>query len=164
VYKKSEEAPAAVMKMSAIMRYVLNDAKNDRILIEKEIEYLKSYIELEKLRIKHKDFVEMNVTGNPAGRSIAPMLLIPFIENSFKHGAKNVPCPGIIIDLVIEPGRIIFEVSNYMRKSTSGDQDKIGGIGLENIRRRLGLHYPGKHELTIWHENELYKIKLVLWS
>ena len=164
VYKKSEDAPEAVMKMSAIMRYMLYDATTDKVLLEKEIEYLKSFIELEKLRIRHKDFVELVISGNVEGRTIAPMLLIPFVENAFKHGSKSVGNPGIRINLSIEPREIRFKVSNHLRKNTTVPVDQMGGIGLNNIRRRLNLLYLGKHRLEISTDENLYNVNLILWT
>ena len=163
VYQKSEDAPEAVMKMSSIMRYMLYDATTDTVLLEKEIEYLKSFIELEKLRIRHKEFVELKISGNFDGRTIAPMLLIPFVENAFKHGARNVAIPGIRINLSVESQQILFEVSNQVRKNGTGIKDQVGGIGLSNIRRRLNLLYPGKHQLEITTENDLYHVQLILF-
>ncbi len=163
VYKKSEDAPEAVMKMSSIMRYMLYDATTDHVLLEKEIEYLKSFIELEKLRIRHKDFVELNISGNVEGRTIAPMLLIPFVENAFKHGSRNVTSPGIRVDLSIGSQEIRFEVSNHLRKNPTAAKDQLGGIGLNNIRRRLNLLYPGKHQLEINTNEDLYNVQLILW-
>jgi LytS/YehU family sensor histidine kinase len=164
VYKKSEDAPEAVMKMSLIMRYMLYDATTDNVLLEKEIEYLKSFIELEKLRIRHKDFVLLTITGNVEGRTIAPMLLIPFVENAFKHGSRNVAGPGILIDLYIGPEQIRFHVSNHLRKNITATIDQVGGIGLTNIRRRLKLLYPGKHQLEISSEEEMYNVNLILMT
>ena len=163
VYKKSDDAPEAVMKMSAIMRYMLYDATTDSVLLEKEIEYLNSFIELEKLRIRHSDFVEMNIAGNIEGRTIAPMLLIPFVENAFKHGSKNGPMPGIIINLAVADNRFEFGVINHLRRNTAVTRDQVGGIGLTNIRRRLNLLYPGKHQLDITSDDTSYHIKLILW-
>jgi two-component system LytT family sensor kinase len=162
VYKKSDDAPEAVMKMSAIMRYMFYDATTDIVMLEKEIEYLKSFIELEKLRLRHKDFVELNISGNVEGRTIAPMLLIPFVENAFKHGSKNVTSPGIRINLSVMPQEIIFNVSNHIRKSNSAPKDLLGGIGLNNIRRRLNLLYPGKHKLEISSSEDLFNVQLIL--
>jgi len=164
VYKKSEDAPEAVMKMSSIMRYMLYDATTDTVLLEKEVEYLKSFIELEKLRIRHPDFVEMNISGNMEGRTVPPMLLIPFVENAFKHGSRNVAAPGIRIDLSVSPREIRFLVSNHLRKNVAAPTDPMGGIGLNNIRRRLNLLYPGKHTLEIKSENEIYTILLIIRS
>lgn len=163
VCKKSDDAPEAVMKMSSIMRYMLYDATTDKVLLEKEIEYLKSFIALEKLRIRHNDFVEFNVSGNVEGRTIAPMLLIPFVENAFKHGSKSTTNPGIRIDLSTESRQIMFSVSNHLRKNTTVIKDQVGGIGLTNIRRRLNLLYPDKHRLEINTTEELYNVRLILF-
>ncbi len=162
VYKKSEDAPEAVMKMSSIMRYMLYDATTDKVLLEKEIEYLKSFIALEKLRIKHKEFVEFNITGNVDGLTIAPMLLIPFVENAFKHGSRSVSNPGIRINLSVGSQQILFDVSNYIRKNTNISTDQMGGIGLNNIQRRLNLLYPGKHKLEIVKNDDLYSVHLTI--
>jgi two-component system, LytTR family, sensor kinase len=162
VYKKSEDAPEAVMKMSAIMRYMLYDATTDTVLLEKEIEYLISFIELEKLRLRDKEFVEFSITGNVERRTIAPMLLIPFVENAFKHGSKSVVNPGIRINLSIGSQEIRFEVTNHIRKNLTATKDLMGGIGLNNIRRRLNLLYPGKHQLEISSEDNLFNVKLIL--
>jgi two-component system, LytTR family, sensor kinase len=161
VYKKSEDAPAAVMKMSYIMRYMLYDATSDQVLLEKEVEYLQSFIELQKLRIPKKDFVSMNISGKIEGLTIAPMLLIPFVENAFKHGSKNVPSPGIQINLFTEPGKVGFEVFNYLRKG-SAIKDNSKGIGLINIRRRLELLYPDKHALEVRQDEDMFYVKLIL--
>ncbi len=163
VYKKSEDAPEAVMKMSSIMRYMLYDATTDQVMLEKEIEYLKSFIELEKLRIRHKDFVELSITGNIEGHTIAPMLLIPFVENAFKHGSRSAANPGIRISLSAAPKEIRFDVSNYLRKNATAIKDQVGGIGLNNIRRRLKLLYPGKHQLEIITDDTMFTIHLTLW-
>jgi hypothetical protein len=162
VYKKSEDAPEAVMKMSSIMRYMLYDATTDSVLLEKEIEYLKSFIELEKLRIRQKDFVELTISGNVEGRTIAPMLLIPFVENAFKHGSRSVASPGILINLNIGSQEIRFDVSNHVRKNPAITRDQVGGIGLTNIRRRLNLLYPGQHQLDINSGDELFHVTLIL--
>ncbi|MDP4282347.1 MAG: sensor histidine kinase, partial [Bacteroidota bacterium] len=144
VYKKSDDAPAAVMKLSSIMRYMLYDSNSDTVLLEKEIDYLQSFIELQKLRLRQKDFVEFKMTGSANGKIIAPMLLIPFVENAFKHCSKTVAQPGIFIHLDIKSDRIEFDVKNYIKKSTMIDKDPGKGIGMQNIHRRLELLYPGK--------------------
>jgi len=164
VYRKSEDAPAAVMKMSSIMRYMLFDAAADTVPLEKEIDYLKSFIELQQLRTRQKDFVSFSVGGGIEGHTIIPMLLIPFVENAFKHGNKSAPSPGIIINLTVEPGWILFEVSNYLKKGPDTAHDNGSGIGLNNVRRRLELLFPGKHTLETWEENDMYHVKLIIES
>jgi two-component system, LytTR family, sensor kinase len=162
VYKKSDDAPEAVMKLSSIMRYMLFDATSDNVLLEKEIEYLESFIELQKLRLRQQDFVEIAIHGDPNGRTIAPMLLIPFVENAFKHSSKNAPNPGIRINLFIEPDQVQFIVTNHTRKSSEMTGDPSGGIGLHNIQRRLDLLYPGKHSLVITEDQDIFTVKLVI--
>lgn len=164
VYKKSDDAPEAVMKLSSIMRYMLYDATSNQVLLEKEIEYLKSFIELQKLRLRQHDFVEISIHGDPNGKTIAPMLLIPFVENAFKHGSKNVPNPGIRINLFIEPQQIQFIVTNHLKKSSETSGDPSGGIGMHNIQRRLDLLYPGKHSLVITEDQDIFAVKLVIES
>lgn len=162
VYKKSDDAPEALMKMSAIMRYMLYDATAEQVLLEKEVEYLQSFIELEKLRLHRKDVVEFTISGSMAGRTIAPMMLIPFVENAFKHGNKNAPRPGIRIGLSIEPKLIRFEITNYLRKNHDAPLDQMGGIGLHNIRRRLEIIYPSQHRLEINKTEELFSVLLLI--
>jgi len=94
-------------------------------------------------------------------RTIAPMLLIPFVENAFKHGEKN-HAPGIIIHLDLKPDRLIFTVENQIKAISKTSVEESGGFGLENIKRRLGLLYPDKHELTINKSEEKYKIELTI--
>ncbi|MFA6950584.1 MAG: histidine kinase [Lentimicrobiaceae bacterium] len=161
VYKKSDEAPDAVMKLSSIMRYMLYDATNDKVPLEKEIEYLKSFIALQKLRIKNPEFILLNIEGNAEGHFIAPMLLISFVENAFKHGSKK-HIPGIIINLLVNKDRLNFEVVNYLKKTTLTNNEHEIGMGLSNISRRLELIYPGKHSLIFNKEAETFRVNLVI--
>ncbi|MCX6242914.1 MAG: histidine kinase [Bacteroidetes bacterium] len=162
VYQKSDDAPEAVMKLSSIMRYMLYDATTDKVLLEKEIEYLKSFIELEKLRLRNKEFVSLDINGSAEGLTIAPMLLIPFVENAFKHASRTVPAPGIIVRLDIRPIEIKFEVKNFIRKNQQAPTDQQGGIGLSNIRRRLELLYPQKYSLDIKPDGDVFCVKLII--
>ena len=160
VCKKSPDAPEAIMKLSSIMRYMLYDANTDKVLLEKEIEYLESFIELQKLRIRHDNFVELRIDGDVGNKIIAPMLLIPFVENAFKHGDKAANSPGIRIHLVVSPHKLVFEIINHVKKNFFGQKDKIGGIGLQNIKRRLEILYPGKYTLETTQEDDLYRVNL----
>jgi two-component system LytT family sensor kinase len=160
VYKKSDDAPEALMKLSSIMRYAIYDSNTDKVLLEKEVEYLKSFIELQILRFKTNDFVEFNIKGNLEGINIAPILFISFIENAFKHGSKKVESPGIIINLNVSENKTIFEVENYIKLNEIVNKDTAGGIGLQNIKRRLDLLYKDKHKLEIRQANDKFFIKL----
>lgn len=161
VYNKSDEAPEAVMKLSSIMRYMLYDSDTDVVAVNKEVEYLNSFIELQQLRITQKGFVEMKVSGSMENRTIAPMLLIPFVENAFKHGEKT-HSPGIVINLNLESDKLIFTVENYIKANPQVLSEESGGFGLENIKRRLGLLYPDKYELAINKSDDKYKIELTI--
>jgi sensor histidine kinase YesM len=87
------------------------------------------------------------------------MLLIPFVENAFKHGEKN-HAPGISIELILEPDKLVFTVKNYTKSNNQPPSEESGGFGLENIKRRLGLLYPDKHELKLTTSEELFKVEL----
>ncbi len=139
VYNRSEDAAEAVMKFSSIMRY----------------------IELQKLRYRQPGIVQFEMKGVTEGITIAPMLLIPFIENAFKHGSKDKQ-PAVFINLTTEEKVIKFEVVNYTGNSQKHVVDHISGIELSNIKRRLELVYPGKHELHLGEENGRYKVNLVI--
>lgn len=160
VYKKSDNAPEALMKLSDIMRYMLYDTSSDKVLLEKEVQYLKSFIELHQLRLKNRDFVSFDITGDPAGKQIAPMLLIAFVENAFKHGNKTVPAPGIQITLDCRGENIKFGVKNY--KNASAAKDSLGGIGLTNVKRRLELIYHDDYKLDIKDMNDKFEVELVI--
>lgn len=164
VYKKSDDAPEAVMKLSSIMRYTLYDSNTDKVLLEKEIEFLKSFIELQLLRLKTDNFVEFNIKGNPEGITIPPMLFISFVENAFKHGNKKVESPGIIINLILDAHKINLEVTNYCKVPNMENTDIVGGIGLQNIKRRLELLYKEKHNLEILQHDNLFTVKLEIFN
>lgn len=161
VYQKSDEAPEAVMKFSSIMRYVLYDSRAEKVLLDKEIEYLVSYIELQKLRIREPDFVSLRVEGNGEGLTIAPMLLIPFVENAFKHaGKENIP--AITVKLFSDQSQVRFEVTNFKQSDIQVIEKPFSGVGIANIRRRLELIYPGKHHLEISEEKNQFKVQLII--
>ena len=160
VYKKSDEASEAVMKLSEIMRYTLYDSNIDKVMLDKEVEYLKNFIELQQLRLKTDNFVEFNIKGNLEGYTIAPMIFISFVENAFKHGSKKVQSPGIVINLTAGNNKIIFDMMNYCLENEVQNKDIAGGIGLQNIKRRLELLYKDKHNLEITKTENQFIVKL----
>jgi LytS/YehU family sensor histidine kinase len=106
----------------------------------------------------------LNISGEIEGKTIAPMLLIPFVENAFKHGNRKTQGPGIVINLDITDDQLSFEITNAIRTNPDAPKDQSGGIGLTNIRRRLNLLYPGKHLLEINPSGGTYQVKLTLWT
>lgn len=162
VYRKSDEAPGALMKLSDILRYVLYECNTDKVSLKKELTYIQSYIELQQMRINTQNFIQFNITGNPEGKRISPMLLTTFIENAIKHGNKNVKAPGIIIDINCEDRIFKLQIINYLSENESINKDPQKGIGMQNVRRRLELIYPERHELSINIRQNAYYVKLTL--
>jgi len=160
VYKKSDEAPAALMKLADIMRYMLYDSKAEKVPLGKELEHLRNYLELEKLRLRDPEFVSFIAEGETSGYTIPPMLLLSFVENAFKHGKKRVPNPGIEIRLSAKGKRLRFTVTNFTLEKIPGTESSENGIGMQNTRRRLELLYPGCHDLRINRTSSKYTVSL----
>ncbi len=160
VYKKSDEAPSVVMKLSEIMRYMLYESNQEKVYLDKEITYLRSFIELQQLRLKVENFIHLEIKGNTEGKLIPPMLLIPFVENAFKHGKKDVEPPGIRILLQVSDDSLDFEVCNYCSDVPEESKNPYQGIGLQNVARRLQLMFPGQHELKVTPCGDRFQVKL----
>jgi signal transduction histidine kinase len=151
--KKSEELEPTIVKLSSLMRYMLYEANEERVLLKTEVEYLNSYIELQRQRFGDKVAisVRLNSEEEPDAR-IEPMLLIPFVENAFKHGVGFIHRPFIDISLMASGGNLVFQVNNKCNKDDSELKDIASGIGLANVRRRLNLLYREAHTLEIHKE------------
>ncbi len=162
VYSKAEQAPAAMMKLSDIMRYMLYEANTDNVLLTKEIDYLRSYIELLQLRTSRKNFIRFTVEGDSGIATIPPMLFIPFVENAFKHCSKKLKAPGIRIDLKINEKFLNFKVVNALKDDPGMPENDQGGIGLKNVRRRLELIYPNRHKLRTEKTPDVYIAELII--
>ena len=161
IHNNPVKASDAVIKLSGIMRYMLYESNTNRVQLSNEIEYLKNYIELQKLRIKDANSVHLSINGVPEGRKIAPMLIVPFIENAFKHGSLKNNKPAITININIKLSEIFFEIINF-KKTGNEQKDKSGGVGLELIKRRLELLYPRNHGLGIYESEDQFHVKLLI--
>lgn len=157
--QKSDAAPESVTKLSAIMRYSISDAAQDFVALEKELNYINAYIELEKLRLTVKVKLNYSVTGNPAGKQISPLIFVPFIENAFKHGVSTKENSEINIHINIDARTLNLSVKNTKAKNNS--ENKLG-LGLENTKKRLRLSYPGKHKLEILNDEKYFSVNLNL--
>jgi two-component system LytT family sensor kinase len=156
-YQKAEMAPEAVLKLSELLRYMLKES-NDRFApVEREITYLKNVVELYEIGQKGIAYINLEINGDYKDREIAPLILINFIENAFKHGIVNDPENPIKIKLSINENNFDFEVFNRKNKDY---KDKTGGIGLTNVQRRLALIYADRHELRIIDENDTFTVHL----
>lgn len=156
------KASESVIKLSEIMRYMIYETSGEKVLLSKEIEYLESYIALQRLRLKDPDYISFSVNNSHSTKVIAPMLFISFIENAFKHGLKQMQSPGIIITINVQEKSILFTTTNYFKKNDCAIKDKTKGIGLTNVKRRLELIYPNKHFLKITDEDNIYTVQLTL--
>ncbi|MBC8314512.1 MAG: histidine kinase [Bacteroidales bacterium] len=160
IYKDQDKASDTIVKLSEIMRYFIYETDSDKVPLEKEIDYLHSFIELQRIRHKDPGFIRFQVSGSPTGKLIAPMLFIPFVENAFKHGIKGKKTPAITVDLLIQPTMLRFEVINFIDSRSDQVKDAGKGIGLANVKRRLDLIYPQKYSLSIEKTGEQYNVLL----
>lgn len=146
---QSEQTAPAVMKLSSIMRYVLTEARNDLVPLEKEILFTSHYIELQKMRLTDKTIIDFTVRGEPIGRQIAPLLLLPFVENAFKYGISTRERSPIAILLEIKDDLLYFSICNHKYFNTMLRASDNTGIGISNTRRRLDLFYEDRYSLNI---------------
>ncbi|HEV2480528.1 MAG TPA: sensor histidine kinase [Puia sp.] len=146
---QSEHTAAAVMKLSSIMRYVLTEARNDLVPLEKEIQFTSHYIELQKMRLTDKTIIDFSVRGEPLGRQIAPLLLLPFVENAFKYGISTREYSPINILLEIKDNSLYFSICNHKQLNTTLRVSDNTGIGISNTKRRLDLFYEDRYSLDI---------------
>lgn len=154
IHTSPNKASKSLVRLANIMRYMLYDSNEELVPIEKEIDYLKSFINLQLLRMRNQNYVDLIIEGDYSGKQIAPMLLVPFVENAFKHGDKKVTV-GIIIKLVLKGDKLEFWVTNFIPSDYEKQKDKTGGIGLTNVKRRLELMYNDNYVLDIWEDKDL---------
>ena len=161
VNSQHDKASHSIILLSDIMRYMLYEAVKEKITLKQEIDYLKSYIELQSYRMEKKGFVEFKVSGLSDNIIIPPMLLTPFVENAFKHGKKRGKDKGIEIDLTINSEKELkFFISNDIEIINSQEVRKDEGVGLKNVKRRLELLYPQKHLLQISEKDDKFIVEL----
>lgn len=163
VLQKSDESPAVVHKLSELLRYMLAESKKERIPIDREIDILQHYIRLEQIRFGERLDLQVHVEGNSTNKAIAPLLLLPFVENAFKYGANNMlDQPWISLTLTHQPDSLQMKLINGKHTSAGGNTRPSTGIGLLNIKRRLELIYPGRHQLRTLDQGESYLVHLDL--
>lgn len=159
--QRSELLEPSLIKLSELLRYMLYETGRDKFRLEAEITYLKNYIALQQLRFGDDVSVTMEFRTAHADYLIEPMLLIPFVENAFKHGIGLVKDPQISVFLEAKDGRLLFRtVNKYNELDTA--KDPASGIGLANIRKRLDLLYAGRHQLIIHAEQGIFSAELKL--
>lgn len=146
---KSEKTPDNILKLSDMLRYIIYDCNADKVPLEKELNYINNYIDLQKLKDDQITGIEVDFNNADPNCLIAPMIFIPFIENAFKHSnIEDRKLGWVKIKIENTDGQLIFEISNSLPKEIT-TKDKVGGVGLENVKRRLQLIYEDKQDLSI---------------
>jgi len=147
--KQSDQLEPSLIKLSSLMRYMLYDADGDKVSLDKEIDYLQSYIDLQRQRFGKNVCINTLFNEIDGSYEIEPMLLIPFVENAFKHGTGFMEKVQIDIELKVKNSVLVFEVRNRFNETSEEVKDKTSGIGLTNVKRRLNLLYGKNHNLLI---------------
>lgn len=158
---KSDKLEPTIFKLSSLMRYMLYESDERKVPLSREVEYLKSYIDLQQLRFGQKVTIYQEISITDELAEIEPMLLIPFVENAFKHGTGYIQQPRIEIRLSQKADTLVFDVKNKFSDQEE-QKDYTSGIGLANVERRLALLYPQAHELLITKTGSWFTIQLQL--
>jgi sensor histidine kinase YesM len=160
--KKSDNTADAILRLANLMRFILTECKSSTIELQKEIEVLSNYIELEKERFGKRLDISINVRGDVQGTTVPPLLLIPFLENSFKHGANEMTeLAWISLDLHVAMPVLTFKLINGKPAENPKAKDSFL-VGLVNVQRRLQLLYPNGHELRITEDPDTFVVVLVI--
>lgn len=154
--KKSDEAPEVVLKLAGLMEYMLYESDETKVPLEKEINYLNNYLELEKIRQGNNADIRLTVTGNTAHCQIPPFLILPLVENAFKHGVSRLVHNAYLHIRIDVADTLAIRIEN--NKGNKQAPAQTGGIGLLNLRRRLELLFPGKHVFDISERADKYQV------
>lgn len=155
---QSPKSPTIVLGLSDILRYMLYECHTETVLLNRDVEILESYISLEKIRYEERLDLTLSITGTLNNHRIAPLLMLPLVENAFKHGCSEmVEDPWVNIDLHILENRLIFKVSNGKTMYPTKNSDAhFGRIGLSNVQKRLDLLYKDRYHFNIYDEEEIF--------
>ncbi len=161
IHKAPDDASRTLISLSDMMRYMIYETNTDYVPLEKELEYIRHYINLQKLRFKEPQFIKHSLPNNCQNIKIAPLLLLPFIENAFKHASSQGKLPGIEININCYNHLLAFQCKNQFNEDSQSSSHS-GGVGLENVKRRLELIYSDRYELHISKNNGIFTIELKL--
>jgi len=160
IINDSPVAPEAIKKLSTLLRYIIYECNQPPVKLEKELKMIRGYIDLEKIRYGESFNMSLQIQGNAINKMICPLLLIPFLENSFKHGASQMLThPWVSLDIVIEEQDLYFNLSNS-KPTLTAEKTVTKGLGLRNVKKRLAILYPGTHVLDITDEVMSFSVSL----
>jgi hypothetical protein len=156
----SPKTPGLILKLSSLLSYMLYDCKGVEVLLEKEIEVMKAYIDLEKERYGNKIEISLNIEGDIKDKYIAPLLLLPFLENAFKHGtSEQLEKPWLSMDIAVKQHAMQCKIVNSKNEVIPVSEK---GIGIQNVKKRLQFLYPDKHELKLADEGDFFVASLTI--
>jgi len=158
--ENSKKTPGMILKLSSLLSYMLYECKADLVSLEKELEVMKNYIDLEKERYGDNIEISLNVEGDVQNKQIAPLLLLPFLENAFKHGtSEQLEKPWLSMDVIVKDHKLKCKIVNSKNEFVALSEK---GIGIDNIKKRLSFLYPDKHELKIKDEGDFFVVSLLI--
>lgn len=156
----SPKTPQMILKLSSLLSYMLYDCKADEVLLEKEVDVMKNYIDLEKERYGDKIDISVNIRGDIQDKYITPLLILPFLENAFKHGtSEQLEKPWMSVDIAVKGYLLQCKVVNSKNEFVPFSEN---GVGIQNVKQRLELLYPGKHDLKLADEGDFFVVSLLL--
>ena len=158
-YTNGKDSADMILKLSDLMRYMIYESDEKWVPLQKEVNYLTNYIDLQKLKKSKEQNIKFEVKGDVESVQVAPMLFIPFFENAFKHGEINSTGGYLESTLSSENNSVVFHIKNSV-PAAEAKKDKVGGIGLENIKKRLELLYPGRYQLEINGNDHFFEVSL----
>jgi len=158
--EKSDQTPALILKLSAMLRYTIYQGKNEQVLINDEINYLNDFIELQQIRFHHPVNITFNCKNDDSSSTISPLLLLILVENSYKHGVEKLTKDAYVhISLKVTNNQLIFDIKNNFELD---EKHTEVGIGLQNLSKRLALIYPNRHQLDMTSHRGVYSASLVI--
>ena len=157
---RSSKTPGLILKLSSLLGYMLYDCKAEKVRLEKEVEIMKNYIDLEKERYGNKIEISWKEEGHITDKFISPLLMLPFLENAFKHGAsEQIEKPWLEVDIAVTGDLLSFEITNSKNEDGLYSEN---GIGVNNVKNRLKFLYPERHELNIKDEGDFFVVSLMV--
>ena len=158
--ERSPKTPGLILKLSSLLSYMLYDCKAEEVRLEKEIETMKNYIDLEKERYGNTIEISWNVEGDLKGKYISPLLMLPFLENAFKHGVSDqIDKPWLSIDILVKSDTLRCKIANSKNEFVSY---RGNGLGITNVKKRLEFIYSGKHELKLNDEGNFFVVSILV--
>jgi len=158
--KNAAQTSHMILKLSSLLRYILYDCKADEVMLDREIDTMKNYIDLEKERYANRLEISINVEGDTKGKYMAPLLLLPFLENAFKHGtSEQLEKPWLSMDISVKQNIMSCKIINSKNETVKPNEN---GIGITNVKTRLSYLYPNHHELKLVDEGNFFVVSLLV--